>query len=80
MNLRDFESIRLYFSEEDIDELQAGIIKRRTERLACDGRDHRASEEDPNYSPNLVENIHPSDNHPSEAYTAEGREDCQHVR
>jgi len=46
VDLRDFESIVLFLSEEEIDELQAAIDERRMERLAREGKDHRDSDED----------------------------------
>jgi hypothetical protein len=53
--LRDFESILLFFSEEEVEELQAAIAERRSRRLARDGKDCPESEEQPPYSSNVGE-------------------------
>ena len=51
MNLRDFQSILIYFSEEEIEDLQAAIDKRRGP--ACDGDDRPGLVEQPVYSSNV---------------------------
>ncbi len=43
VGLRDFESIVRHLSEEEIDELQATIDRRRAERLASEGKDHHSA-------------------------------------
>jgi hypothetical protein len=53
MNLRDFESILIYFSEEDIQELEAAIAKRRN--LASDEVGLPKLAEQSDYSANGVE-------------------------
>jgi hypothetical protein len=55
VDLRDFESIPIFFSEEEIENLQAAIDKRRSRRLARNGEYCPGSVERPLYSPNLVE-------------------------
>ena len=52
MNLRDFESILIYFSEEDIQELEAAIAKRRN--LASDEEGLPKLAEQSDYSANGV--------------------------
>jgi hypothetical protein len=47
----DFESIVLFFSEEEIEGLQAAIDERTMKRLVREGEDRGASEVDPGYSP-----------------------------
>jgi hypothetical protein len=55
VNLRDFESIRLYFSEEDIEELQAAIDERRSTRQTRDVQeDCPGALELPTYLSNVV--------------------------
>jgi hypothetical protein len=49
VDLRDFESILIFFSEDEIEELQAAIDERRSRRLACDGEDRPGSVEQPVY-------------------------------
>jgi hypothetical protein len=49
VDLRDFESILLFFSEEEIEELQAAIDERKSRRLARDGNDCPESVEQPAY-------------------------------
>ena len=53
MNLRDFESIFLFFSDEEIEELQAAIDERRSRRLARDGEEDLGAVEQPLYSSNV---------------------------
>jgi hypothetical protein len=53
MNLRDFESILIYFSEEDIQELEAAIAKRKN--LASDEEGLPKLAEQSDYSANGVE-------------------------
>jgi hypothetical protein len=55
VDLRDFESIFIFLSEEEMEELQAAIDERRSRRLACDGEDCSGSVEQPVYSPNVGE-------------------------
>ena len=56
MNLRDFDSILLYFSEEEIEELQAAIDARKSRRLAREEeQDCSGTLEQPVYSPNDLE-------------------------
>ncbi len=50
MNLRDFESILIFFSEEEIEELQAAIDKRRN--LALDEESLRNLVKQSDYSAN----------------------------
>ena len=50
VDLRDFESIVLFFSEEEIEELQATIDERRMKRLARE-EGHGGSEVAPDYPP-----------------------------
>jgi hypothetical protein len=53
MNLREFQSILIYFGEEEIEDLQAAIDKRRNRRSACDGDDRPGLVEQPVYSSNV---------------------------
>jgi hypothetical protein len=53
VNLRDFESILIFFSEEEIEELQAAIDKRRS--LALDEESLPKLAEQSEYSANGVE-------------------------
>jgi hypothetical protein len=56
VDLRDFESILIFFSEEEIETLQAAIDERRSRRRAA--RDEQRSlepAEQSDYSPNRVE-------------------------
>jgi hypothetical protein len=53
--LMDFESIPIFFSEEEIEELQADIDKRRSRRLAREGRSSGVGGAEPVYSPNVPE-------------------------
>lgn len=53
MNLRDFESILIFFSEEEIEELQGAIDKRRS--LALDEESLRNLVKQSDYSANGVE-------------------------
>jgi hypothetical protein len=55
VNLRDFESILIFFSEEEIEELQAAIDKRRS--LALDEESLPKLVEQPDYSANGVEAV-----------------------
>jgi hypothetical protein len=55
MNLRDFESILYFFSEEEIEELQAAIDKRRS--LALDEESLPTLAEQSDYSANAVEAV-----------------------
>jgi len=57
VDLRDFESLLIFFSEEEIEELQATIDKRRSRRLARDGDDCPGSVKPPVYSFNVVEEL-----------------------
>jgi hypothetical protein len=57
VNLRDFESISLFFSEEEIEELLAVIEERRSRRMAHDGEDCPGSAEQPVYSPEVGEEV-----------------------
>ena len=57
VNLRDFESILLFFSEEEIEELQAAIDeRRRSRRLARDGEELGPVDQ-PVYSSNVGEEV-----------------------
>ena len=53
VNLRDFESILIFFSEKEIEELQAAIDKRRS--LALDEESLRNLVKQSDYSANGVE-------------------------
>jgi len=53
VDLRDFASIIAHFTEREIDEMQAAIDQRR--RLARDGKRALEPAEQPDYSPNDVE-------------------------
>ena len=56
VNLRDFDSILLYFSEEEIEELQAAIDTRKSRRLAREEeQDCSGTLEQSVYSPNDLE-------------------------
>ena len=46
VDLRDFESIVRFLSEEEINESQVAIDRRRAEELAREVKDYRNSEED----------------------------------
>jgi hypothetical protein len=54
VDLRDFESILLFFSEEEIDVLRAAIDERRSRRLASDEERSLKPAEQSDYSPNRV--------------------------
>jgi hypothetical protein len=55
VDLRDFESIRTYFSKEEIGELQAAIHERGRRRLAREEHCSLEPAEQSDYSPNDVE-------------------------
>jgi len=56
VNLRDFKSILLYFSEEEIEVLQAAIDERKSRRLARDRQEGcPGAVEQPVYSSNVGE-------------------------
>jgi hypothetical protein len=55
VDLMDFESIPIFFSEEEIEELQADIDKRRSRRLAREGRSSGVGGAELVYSPNVPE-------------------------
>ena len=55
MNLRDFESILIFFSEEEIEELQAAIDKRRNQALGEESLPRVAEQSE--YSANTVEAV-----------------------
>jgi hypothetical protein len=55
VDLRDFESIVIFFSEEEIERLQATIDKRRRGRLAPDEERKLESAKQSDYSPNVGE-------------------------
>ena len=55
VNLRDFESILIFFSEEEIEELQAAIDKRRSLALDEESLSKRAEQSD--YSTNGAEAV-----------------------
>jgi hypothetical protein len=54
VDLRDFESIPTFFSEEEMAELQAAIDERRSRRLALEERSSEPAEQ-PDYSPDGAE-------------------------
>lgn len=56
MDLRDFESISIFFSEEEMAELQTAIDERRSRRLALEERSPEPAENS-DYSPNVVEAV-----------------------
>jgi hypothetical protein len=55
VELRDFESILIYFSEGEIENLQVAIEKRRCRRLVLDEECSLNPAEQPDYSLNLAE-------------------------
>lgn len=55
VDLRDFESILFFFSEEEIEKLQVAIEERRSGRLVLDKERSLNPAEPPDYSFNLVE-------------------------
>ena len=55
MELRDFESILIYFGEGEIENLQVAIEKRRCRRLILDEERSLNLAEQPDYSLNLAE-------------------------
>jgi hypothetical protein len=55
VGLRDFESILIFFSEEEIETLQAAIDERRSRRPARDEQRSLEPAEQSDYSPNRVE-------------------------
>jgi len=55
VNLRDFESILIFFSEEEIEELQAAIDKRRNQALGEESLPRVAEQSD--YLANAVEAV-----------------------
>jgi hypothetical protein len=55
VELRDFESILIYFSEGEIENLQVAIEKRRCRRLVLDEERSLNPAEQPDYSLNLAE-------------------------
>jgi hypothetical protein len=57
VDLRDFQSILLFFSEEEIEELQAAIDKRRSKRLSLTDENSPERAGQPDYSPNGVEAV-----------------------
>ena len=57
MNLRDFESILIYFSQEEIEKLQVAIEERRSRRLVLDEERSLNPAEQPDYSLNLAEEV-----------------------
>ena len=59
VDLSDFESILIFFSEEEIEKLQAAIEERRSRRLALDKEDALKLAERSDYSPKLVEEVFP---------------------
>jgi hypothetical protein len=57
VDLSDFESILLYFSEEEIEELQAAIDKRRSRKPALGQESSPKLAEQSDYSSNGVEAV-----------------------
>jgi hypothetical protein len=57
VDLRDFESILLYFSQEEMEELQAAIDKRKSRRLALNDESSPKPAEQSDYSSNGVEAV-----------------------
>jgi hypothetical protein len=55
VELRDFESILIYFSEGEIENLQVAIEERRCRRLVLDYERSLNPAEQPDYSLNLAE-------------------------
>jgi hypothetical protein len=55
MDLRDFESIPIFFTEEEIEELQAAIDERKSRRLALDEERSLKPVERSDYSPNVLD-------------------------
>jgi hypothetical protein len=55
VDLRDFESILIFFSEGEIENLQVAIEKRRCRRLVLDYERSLSPAEQPDYSLNLAE-------------------------
>jgi hypothetical protein len=54
MDLRDFKSILIFFSEEEIEKLQAAVDERRRRLTPNEARTLELAEQ-PDYSPNGVE-------------------------
>ncbi len=67
VKLRDLQSISIFFSEEEIEELQAAIDKRRSRTLAPDEGHAVELAEQSNYSPKLVDGVFSHDHiqHPA---------------
>jgi hypothetical protein len=57
LNLRDFESISIFFSAKEIEEFLTAIDERRSRRLAHDRVDRPGSVEQPVYSSNAGEGV-----------------------
>jgi hypothetical protein len=57
VDLRDFQSILIFFSDEEIEELQAAIDKRRSRRLAPNDENLPERAGQPDYSANGVEAV-----------------------
>jgi hypothetical protein len=55
VELRDFESILIFFSEEEIEKLQAAIDMRRSRKLVLDYERSLNPTEQPDHSLNLAE-------------------------
>jgi hypothetical protein len=55
VELRDFECILIFFSEEEIEKLQVAIEKRRNRKLVLDKECSLSPAEQPDYSLNLAE-------------------------
>jgi hypothetical protein len=57
VDLRDFESIPIFFSEEEIEEVQAAIDERRSRRLALEEERPLKVVEQSDYSSNVLEKL-----------------------
>ena len=57
MDLWDFESILIFFSQEEMEELQAAIDKRRSRRLSLTDESSPKPAEQSDYSSNGVEAV-----------------------
>ena len=57
VDLRDFQSILLYFSEEELEKVQAAIDERRSRRLVPDEERSLEPAEQSDYSPTLADEV-----------------------
>jgi hypothetical protein len=59
VDLRDFQSISIFFSKEEIEKLQTAIDERRSRRLVLDEERSLKLTEQSDYSPKLAEEVFP---------------------